>query len=101
MAKQTGYKKYIVVLSLSLAGFSVISISIMLKGVIGEVLTQIDNTFYTQFLNVRERIWENAEAVDSDVVIVGIDDRTLNELGAYSPREYREYHITALANILR
>lgn len=101
MAKDAAYKKYIIVLSLSLAGFSVISISIMLKGAIGEVLTQVDNTFYTQFLNVRERIGEDTEPVDSGVVVVGIDDRTLNKLGVYNPMEYRKYHIEALANILK
>ncbi|MEE8398214.1 MAG: CHASE2 domain-containing protein [Desulfobacterales bacterium] len=101
MAKQITHNKYIVILSLSLAGFSVISISILLKGVIGEVLTQVDNTFYTQFLNVRERIGQDTEPVDSDIVIVGIDDRTLNKLGAYNPMEYRKYHIAALENIIK
>ena len=101
MAEQTRYKKYIIVLALSLAGFFVISISIMLKGVIGEVLIQVDNTFYTLFLHVRERIGEDAEPVDSGVVVVGIDDRTLNKLGAYNPMEYRKYHIDTLANILK
>jgi len=101
MSMPSGYKKYIIVLSLSLAGFSVISISIMLKGVIGEVLTQVNNTFYTQFLNVRERLGEDTQSVDSGVVVVGIDDRTLGKLGAFNPMEYRKYHIEALANILK
>lgn len=95
------YKKYIIILSLSLAGFSVLSISIMLKGLIASILDQVDNTFYAQFLYVRERFNEDTKPVNSDVVVVGIDDRTLNKLGAYNPMEYRRYHIDLLANILK
>ena len=95
------YKKYIIILSLSLAGFSVLSISIMLKGLIANILNQVDNTFYSQFLYVRERFNEDTEPIDSGVVVVGIDDRTLNKLGAYNPMDYRRYHIDVLANILK
>jgi CHASE2 domain-containing sensor protein len=95
------YKKYIIILSLSLAGFSVLFISIMLKGLIASILDQVDNTFHAQFLYVRERFNEDKEPINSDVVVVGIDDRTLNKLGAYNPTEYRRYHIDLLANILK
>ncbi len=97
----SSYKKYIIILSLSLAGFSVLSISIMLKGLIASILDQVDNTFYTQFLYVRERFNEDVAPVDSGVIVVGIDDRTLNKLGAYNPTKYREYHVDLLANILK
>lgn len=73
----------------------------MLKGLIANILDQVDNTFYAQFLYVRERFNEDTEPVDSGVVVVGIDDRTLNKLGAYNPMEYRRYHIDLLANILK
>jgi len=95
------YKKYIIILSLSLAGFSVLSISIMLKGLVASILDQVDNTFYEQFLYVRERFHEESEPVDSGVVVIGIDDRTLDKLGAYNPMEYRRFHIDLLENVLK
>ena len=73
----------------------------MLKGIVTNILGQMDNTFYTQFLSVRERLKEDAEVIESDIVVVGIDDRTLNKLGIYNPLTYRRYHIDALANILK
>jgi len=99
-SNQNRLKKYIVITSLSLAGFSALYISIMLKGIVTNILDQIDNTFYTQFLSIRERLNENAQQIESDIVIVGIDDRTLNKLGAYNPQTYRRYHVDALANIV-
>ena len=95
------YRKYIIILSLALAGFSVLFVSIMLKGVVSNILAQLDNTFYAHFLLIRERLKEDKEAVYSNVVIVGIDDRTLNKLGAYNPLKYRRYHISLLKNILK
>jgi len=95
------YRKYIAILSLALAGFSVLFVSIMLKGVVSNILTQLDNTFYAQFLLIRERLKEDKKVTYSDVVIVGIDDRTLNKLGAYNPLKYRRYHINLLENILK
>ncbi|MCD4763706.1 MAG: hypothetical protein K8R28_06755, partial [Desulfobacterales bacterium] len=83
------YRKYIAILSLALAGFSVLFVSIMLKGVVSNILTQLDNTFYAQFLLIRERLKEDEKITYSNVVIVGIDDRTLNKLGAYNPLKYR------------
>jgi len=94
------YKKYIIILALSLAAFAVLSISFMFKGLVTTILDQVDNTFYTQFLYVRERFDEDVARKDSGIVVVGIDDRTLNKLGAFSPMKYREYHIDLLANIL-
>lgn len=95
------YRKYIAILSLALAGFSVLFVSIMLKGVVSNILTQLDNTFYAQFLLIRERLKEDEKITYSNVVIVGIDDRTLNKLGAYNPLKYRRYHINLLENILK
>lgn len=95
------FKKYIIILSLSLSGFAVLYISIMLKGIVTNILEQIDHTFYTQFLSVRERLKEGVDSIESNIVIVGIDDRTLNKLGTYNPQAYRRYHIDALANILK
>ncbi len=94
-------RKYIAILFLALSGFSILLISILLKGIIFNILVQIDNDLYTQFLLARERIREDAKTVYSDVVIVGIDDRTLNKLGVYSPQKYRKYHVDVLANILK
>jgi CHASE2 domain-containing sensor protein len=82
-------------------GFSVLFISILLKGIAFNILTQIDNTLYSQFLLIRERLNEDKKPIQSNVVIVGIDDRTLNRLGAYNPSKYRRYHIDLLANILK
>ncbi|MEA3280831.1 MAG: CHASE2 domain-containing protein, partial [Thermodesulfobacteriota bacterium] len=56
---------------------------------------------YSQFLLIRDRLKEDQKVIDSNIVIVGIDDRTLNKLGAYSPQKYRRYHIDLLANILK
>lgn len=100
-SQQKTYNKYIIIFSLALAGFSVLFISIMLKGIISNILQQIDNTLYAQFLSVRERLQEDTAAIKSGVIVVGIDDRTLNKLGAYNPLKFREYHIDALANILK
>jgi CHASE2 domain-containing sensor protein len=100
-SRRPPYRKYITILSLALAGFSVLFVSIMLKGVAFNILTQLDNTFYAQFLLIRERLKEDKKTTYSDVVIVGIDDRTLNKLGAYNPLKYRRYHINLLENILK
>lgn len=94
------YSKYLIVLSLSLAAFAVLLVSITLKGLISNLFVQADNTLYTQFLVVQERLKERAGAAYSDVVLVGIDDRTLNKLGAYNPSDYRGYQADVLANIL-
>ena len=99
--RQITYKKYIIILSLAIVGFSVLFISILLKGIVSNILTQIDNTLYSQFLLIRERLNEDQKGIQSNVVIVGIDDRTLNRLGAYNPSKYRRYHIDLLANILK
>ncbi|MEA3280063.1 MAG: CHASE2 domain-containing protein, partial [Thermodesulfobacteriota bacterium] len=98
---QTTYKKYLIILALALAGFSVLFVSIMLKGIASNILMQLDNTLYSQFLLIRDRLKEDQKVIDSNIVIVGIDDRTLNKLGAYSPQKYRRYHIDLLANILK
>ncbi len=100
-SRHSTYKKYIIIFSLAVAGFSILFISILLKGIAYNILTQIDNTLYSQFLLIRERLNEDKKAVQSNVVIVGIDDRTLNRLGAYNPSRYRRYHIDLLANILK
>jgi len=95
------HKKHLIILALAVVGFSVLFISILLKGIAFNILTQIDNTLYSQFLLIRERLNEDKKTVQSNVVIVGIDDRTLNRLGAYNPSKYRRYHIDLLANILK
>jgi len=100
-SRRPPYRKYITILSLALAGFSVLFVSTMLKGVVSNILTQLDNTFYAQFLLIREQLKEDKKATCSNVVIVGIDDRTLNKLGAYNPLKYRRYHINLLENILK
>ena len=104
MKNHLKYNKYLVVLSLALGGFAILLISIMLsemlKGIVSELFVQADNTLYTQFLAGEERLKEDAEAQYSNVVLVGIDDRTLNKLGAYNPSDYRRYQADALANIL-
>ncbi|MBC8199577.1 MAG: CHASE2 domain-containing protein [Desulfobacterales bacterium] len=100
-SRHSTYKKYSIIFSLAVVGFSVLFISILFKGIAYNILTQIDNTLYSQFLLIRERLNENKKAVQSNVVIVGIDDRTLNRLGAYNPSRYRRYHIDLLANILK
>ena len=94
------YNKYLIVLSLSLAAFAVLVVSITLKGPISNLFVQADNTLYTQFLVVQERLTEKAGAAYSEVVLVGIDDRTLNKLGVYNPSDYRRYQADVLANIL-
>jgi len=94
-------KNYIIVFSLSLAGFAVLYVSIMLKGIATNTLKQMDNAFYTHFLSIREKIKSDVIALESDIIIVGIDDRTLNTLGAYNPLTYRRYHIEALEHILK
>ena len=99
--RQITYKKYIIIFSLAIVGFSVLFISILFKGIAYNILTQIDNTLYAQFLLIRERFNEDKKSIQTNVVIVGIDDRTLNRLGAYNPSEYRRYHIDLLANILK
>lgn len=99
--RQTTYKKHIIILSLAIVGFSVLFISILFKGIAANILTQIDNTLYAQFLLIRERLKEDEKSIQSNVVIVGIDDRTLNRLGAYNPSKYRRYHIDLLVNILK
>ena len=100
-SRHSTYKKYIIILSLAIVGFSVLFISILFKGIAYNILTQIDNTLYAQFLLIRERFNEDKKEIQSNVVIVGIDDRTLNKLGAYNPSRYRRYHIDLLANILK
>jgi len=95
------YKKYTIIFSLAIVAFSILFISILVKGIAANILTQIDNTLYAQFLLIRERLNEDKKPVQSNVVIVGIDDRTLNKLGAYNPSKYRRYHIDLLANILK
>ena len=95
------YRKYIVIFPLAIVGFSILFICILLKGIAANILTQIDNTLYSQFLLIRERFNEDKKSIQSNVVIVGIDDRTLNNLGAYNPSNYRRYHIDLLANILK
>ncbi|MDP2646955.1 MAG: CHASE2 domain-containing protein [Desulfobacterales bacterium] len=92
--------KYIAVISLALASFSLLFISITLKGLVANILVQVDDAFYTQFLATRERFRDVASQNYSNVVLVGIDDRTLNKLGAYNPLKYRAYHIGLLKNIL-
>lgn len=94
------HNKYLVVFSLALAGFAVLLISIMLKGLISNLFVQADNTLYSQFLVVQERLKEKRGAAYSELVLVGIDDRTLNKLGAYNPSKYRRYQVDMLANIL-
>ena len=83
-----------------MAAFAVLLISIIFKGLISNLFVQADNTIYTQFLVIQERLKEKAGAVYSEVVLVGIDDRTLNRLGAYNPSDYRRYQADALSNIL-
>ncbi|MDO9567633.1 MAG: CHASE2 domain-containing protein [Candidatus Desulfaltia sp.] len=100
-SRDSTYKKHLTILALAVVGFSVLFISILLKGIAYNILTQIDNTLYAQFLLIRERLNEDKKAVQSNVIIVGIDDRTLNRLGAYNPSTYRKYHIDLLANILK
>jgi len=100
-SRHSTYNKYIIIFSLAIVGFSVLFISILLKGIAFNILTQIDNTLYSQFLLIRERLNEDKKPIQSNVVIVGIDDRTLNRLGAYNPSKYRRYHIDLLANILK
>jgi len=95
------YKKHIIIFSLAVVGFSVLFISILFKGIAYNILAQIDNTLYSQFLLIRERLNEDKKGIQSNVVIVGIDDKTLNKLGAYNPSKYRRYHIDLLANILK
>ncbi|MFH1582126.1 MAG: CHASE2 domain-containing protein [Pseudomonadota bacterium] len=95
------YKKNIIIFSLAVVGFSILFICILVKGIAANILTQIDNTLYAQFLLIREQLNEDKKGVQSNVVIVGIDDRTLNRLGAYNPSKYRRYHIDLLANILK
>ena len=67
----------------------------------GTIVRMDENTLYSQFLLIRERLNEDKKSIQSNVVIVGIDDRTLNRLGAYNPSKYRRYHIDLLANILK
>jgi len=100
-SRHSTYKKHVIIFSLAVVGFSVIFISILFKGIAYNMLTQIDNTLYSQFLLIRERLDEDKKPIQSNVVIVGIDDRTLNKLGAYNPSKYRRYHIDLLANILK
>jgi CHASE2 domain-containing sensor protein len=94
-------KKAVIISAIAFSGFFILYFSIMFKGIVANILTQIDNTLYTQFLSTRERLSEEAEKQYSNVVIVGIDDRTLNKLGAYNPHKYRRYHIPMLENILK
>jgi adenylate cyclase len=94
------HKKYLIVFSLALVGFAILLISIMLKGLIANLFIQADNTLYTQFLVLEERLKEKADVAYSELVLVVIDDRTLNKLGAYNPSEYRRYQVDALANIV-
>lgn len=95
------HRKYVAIFFLALSGFFILLISILLKGIIFNILVQIDNDLFTQFLLARERLREDTKTVYSDVVLVGIDDRTLNKLGVYSPQKYRKYHVDVLANILK
>lgn len=95
------HRKYIAILFLALSGFSILLISILLKGIIFNILVQVDNDLFTQFLLARERLREDTKNVYSDVVIIGIDDRALDKLGVYSPQKYRRYHVDVLANILK
>lgn len=100
-SRHSTYKKHIIIFSLAVVGFSILFISILFKGIAYNILTQIDNTLYAQFLLIRERLNDDKKGIQSNVVIVGIDDRTLNRLGAYNPSKYRRYHIDLLANILK
>ncbi len=100
MKDHLSFNKYLVVFSLALAGFAVLLISIMLKGLISNLFTQADNTLYTQFLVAQERLREKTGATYSELVLVGIDDRTLNKLGAYNPATYRRYQVDMLANVV-
>lgn len=95
------HRKYVAIFFLALSGFFILFLSILLKGIIFNILVQVDNDLFTQFLLARERLREDTKAVYRDVVIVGIDDRTLNKLGVYSPQKYRRYHVDVLANILK
>ena len=100
MKDHRSFNKHLVVFSLALAGFAVLLISIMLKGLISNLFAQADNTLYTQFLVAQERLREKTGATYSELVLVGIDDRTLNKLGAYNPATYRRYQVDMLANVV-
>ena len=91
---------FLVVGFLALLGFALLFVSIASKGVFHNMAAQMDNALYGQFLATQMRLRERTPPAPSDVVIVGIDDRTLNKLGAYSPDTYRAYHVLALEYLL-
>ena len=88
------------VFGLALMGFGLLLVSIVSKGIFFNMVTQLDNALYGQFLASRIRLSANEVQKPSNVVIVGIDDKSLEELGAYNPETYRMYHVAGLRNLV-
>lgn len=89
-------RRLVKVFALAAAGFLLLFASIMAKGVFSNIITQLDNAVYSQFLATKLRLGQGKKKIPTDVVIVALDDKTLNKLGAYSPETYRRYHVDAL-----
>lgn len=92
--------RFLVIFILALAGFAVLFVSFVVKGVFANIITQLDNSLYGQFLSTQARLAKGSAPVPTKVVIVGIDDATLKKLGAYNPQTYRGFHVRALSNLL-
>lgn len=88
------------IFGLSLFGFGLLFVSVVSKGVFFNMVTQLDNALYGQFLASRIRLSANEAIKPSNVVLVGIDDNSLKELGAYNPETYRMYHVAGLRNLI-
>ena len=88
------------VLGLAILGYGLLFVSIVSKGVFFNMVTQLDNALYGQFLASRIRLSAGDPLKPCDVVIAGIDDRSLKTLGAYNPEVYRMYHVAALRYLL-
>ncbi|MEW5736248.1 MAG: CHASE2 domain-containing protein [Thermodesulfobacteriota bacterium] len=89
-----------IVLVLSAMSFSLLTWSIVSRGVFANMLSQMDNALYGQMLATSDRLAGKSPAGESDVVLVALDDRALQKLSAYNPETYRRYHVQALAHLV-
>ena len=71
--------------------FSIIIALFMILVTSTKIMKGLDNVVY-------DYVYEKQNSYSQDIIIVGIDDKTLSELGVWSA-DYREYVATALDNI--
>lgn len=84
---------------LSAMSFSLLFWSIVSRGVFANILTQMDNALYSQLLATGDRLAADTAPRESDVVLVALDDLSLQKLSAYNPETYRRYQVQALAHL--